>query len=138
MVNLDDDERINVPILYIDYRERRNNYIKESFPLAEISFITDFRMDIKGIWYGTKVGFWIAIIGCFLLCSVMTCLQFNRPALSEDYNERCVNMVIKALVNTFDMLSRCFFMFLFAVTGYLFIFFKMQERVHTFLPGIDV
>ena len=71
----------------------------------------------------------------------MTCTQIcDRPPLSEEpgSNERCVSILIKGLVNLFDMFSRLMFCLLFVVTGYLFIFFKMQERVHTFLPGVDV
>jgi meckelin len=36
-----------------------------------------------------------------------------------------------------DIFSTLFFWFLFALTGYWFIFFKLQERVYCFLPGLD-
>jgi len=40
-------------------------------------------------------------------------------------------------MNLIDIFSTLFFWFLFALTGYWFIFFKLQERVYCFLPGLD-
>lgn len=40
-------------------------------------------------------------------------------------------------MNLIDIFSTLFFWFLFALTGYWFIFFKLQERVYCFLPSLD-
>ena len=36
------------------------------------------------------------------------------------------------------MFSRIFFCFFFVITGWLFIFFKLQERVSVFMPGVEI
>jgi len=35
------------------------------------------------------------------------------------------------------MFSTLFFWYIFAMTGYWFVFFKLQERVYCFLPGLN-
>lgn len=37
----------------------------------------------------------------------------------------------------FDLFSTMFFWFLYAMTGYWFIFFKFQERVFVLMPDLD-
>ena len=62
----------------------------------------------------------------------------RRPVLNEDPVQKCCTVIIKGSINLFDMFSRIFFCFFFGVTGFLFVFYKMQERVYCFLPGIEV
>ena len=50
-------------------------------------------------------------------------------------DDRALGFGLKLLVNALDLVSKALFCYLLGLTGYIFIFFKMQERVHTFLPG---
>lgn len=148
-INLDteEEERINVPVLYIEYKERTNSYIQEN-PLTEVTFLTEYRLSMDGFWRRAKWGFWLSVIGCVFLCTGLTCCQWARPSGADPgmggpggalaAQNRQVMLGVKLVVNLFDMFIRIFFCYLFAITGATFIFFKLQERVYCFMPGIDV
>ena len=91
MINLDTEEpeRINVPVLYIEYRERTSSYIEQN-QLTVVTFLTEYRMSMDGFWKRAEAGFWIASISCLVLAFGATCIQFRRPSLSDDQGERCV------------------------------------------------
>lgn len=46
-------------------------------------------------------------------------------------------MVVKVMINSIDLFSKFFFWYIFAVSGWEFIFFKLQDRVYTFLPPMS-
>ena len=46
-------------------------------------------------------------------------------------------MFVRTFVNAIDYFSAIFFWFIFAMTGWWFVFFKLQERVFCFLPSLD-
>mmetsp|Transcript_2523 Transcript_2523/g.3151 ORF Transcript_2523/g.3151 Transcript_2523/m.3151 type:complete len:83 (+) Transcript_2523:1776-2024(+) len=50
---------------------------------------------------------------------------------------RCRYTCVKIFTNAIDLFSKLFFWYLVTMTGYWFIFFKLQERVYCFLPGLD-
>ena len=143
-INLDTEtggeERITVPVLYIEYKERTNSYIQDN-PLTEVTFLTEYRLSMDGFWRRAEWGFWLSVIGCILLCTGLTGCQWARPdpgmggALAAQ--NRQVMLGVKLIVNLFDMFSLIFFCYLFAVTGATFVFFKLQERVYCFMPGIE-
>jgi len=43
-------------------------------------------------------------------------------------------MIIKIFITALDIYSTIFFWFLFGITGFWFVFFKLQERVFCFMP----
>jgi len=46
-------------------------------------------------------------------------------------------MFFRGLVAALDKFSYLMFWFMVFATGYLFIFFKFQERVYLLMPGLD-
>lgn len=72
-----------------------------------------------------------------LLLIVATVVLSDRPELATDQNARASYLVVKTLFNGLDLFSYLFFWYIFAMTGYWFVFFKLQERVYCFLPAPD-
>lgn len=129
-----------MPVLYIEYKARAISNIREE-PQADIKFSTEYSMAFAD----SKEGYYWAFALTLVAAAVITCCcsltqataLCGRPALSEDptSNDGCTAFTVKLLVNGSDLVSKALFCYLLAVTGRIFIFFKMQERVHTFLPG---
>lgn len=124
---------INVPYLYIEYRQRDADYIKEK-SLAQVSFNTEYSLDTTRFWVGATAIFWIFMVIFVVILVIVSCVQGNRPALELNITARCQYLTIKTLVNALDIFSSLMFWYLFLMTGYWFVFFKLQERVYCFLP----
>jgi len=81
-------ERINVPVLKIEYKERSRSYLevkdKPQNQLADVQFVTEYRLEISDLWYRIKWAFFLSLILCLLLCVTITCCQQRRPTLNED------------------------------------------------------
>lgn len=100
-----------------------------------VSFKSEYKMSMNNIETYATWGIWIASILTALLSIGSFADKWSRPALSED--NRCVSVFIKSFINLMDYFSRIFFYFFFAFLGTLFVFYKMQERVFCFMPGIE-
>lgn len=125
-VNLDvvNDEMINVPYLQIDYRERSAAYIAEN-SLTTVYFNTEYIMSTVSFWRGAGVAFWIFFAVFLLILLAITCVLCDRPALETDPSARLTYQAIKTIMNALDTFSTLFFWYLFAATGYWFVFFKL-------------
>lgn len=136
-INLDsvNQEMINVPYLKIQYRERSAAFI-ETNSLAQVSFYSDYFMNTAGFWRGATAAFIAFMIIMVVIILSIACTLIDRPTLNEEYTARLQYLVIKVCIIALDIYSTIFFWFLFALTGYWFIFFKLQERVYCFLPEL--
>lgn len=125
-VNLDinNEEMINVPYLEIDYRERSAAYIAEN-SLTTVFFNTEYILSTTEFWKGASAAFW-TFMGIFLLILlIVTCVLADRPALTTDFAARFTYLSVKTTMNALDIFSTLFFWYLFATTGYWFVFFKL-------------
>jgi len=73
----------------------------------------------------------------FVIVLIVVCMLIDRPFLEDDPTVRLQYFVVKTFFITIDMYSTIAFWFIFAATGYWFIFFKLQERVYCFLPELN-
>ena len=137
-VNLDlnNEEMINVPYLQIDYRERSAAYIAEN-SLTDVFFNTEYILSTTEFWKGASAAFYVFMAIFVLILITVTCVLFDRPALTTDYAARLTYISVKTAMNALDIFSTLMFWYLFAATGYWFVFFKLQERVYCFLPDLD-
>lgn len=82
-------------------------------------------MQTTNFWSGTTIAFWF-VIGAMVVIFIIVTIILNRtPQLSNDNNARCSHIFVKSLINLIDIFSTLFFWFLFALTGYWFVFFKL-------------
>lgn len=82
-------------------------------------------MNTDGFWKGTAAAFIAFMIIMFIIIIIISCVLCYRPMLQTDYQARLQYMVIKILITALDIYSTIFFWFIFAITGYWFIFYKM-------------
>lgn len=61
----------------------------------------------------------------------------HRPSLTVNSDTQSIAWIIRIIINSFHMFANFFFWFIFAVTGWVFIFFKLQDRVYTFMPPLS-
>jgi len=125
---------IYVPYLYIDYRERKTSYVQQN-PTTTVQIDTDYKMYSAGFMELLNTSFWICISLMSLIIILKCCIESSRPRLGDD--EKLQSMFVRTFVNAIDYFSAIFFWFIFAMTGWWFIFFKLQERVYCFLPSLD-
>ena len=68
---IDASERINVPVLFIEYLERTRDYINLDDTRAKttkVKFATEYRLDFTNMWANFKMVFWISMILMAVLC----------------------------------------------------------------------
>lgn len=72
-----------------------------------------------------------------LLLLIATAVLTTRPQLEDNFCANFWYMAVKTYINALDIFSTLMFWYLFLMTGYWFVFFKLQERVYCFLPELD-
>lgn len=70
-INLDtrNEEMINLPYLYIDYRERTASYIEED-SLTNVEFNSEYILSTEKFWKGAGAAFW-TFFGLFVLLMII-------------------------------------------------------------------
>ena len=127
---------IYTPLLIIEYRERSKTII-DSYALTQASFTAEYAMDTSTFW-NTAKGVFIAINVIFgLILIVQMIIWCQTPQLSEDATAQCKYAIVKVCVSAFDLYSTLFFWFLVFITGYWFIFFKLEQNVYLLLPALN-
>lgn len=139
-ISLDQDknEMINVPYVEIEYRERRAEDIAQKGDLATVQFRSAYLDTSASFLTFAQVVLYLAI-GVIVLSFFSYCciLNFYRPTLSNPQENNFCIKILESLLMLMDVFSTLFFWYLVLMTGYWFVFFKLQERVFTFLPRID-
>lgn len=134
--NKGNEEMIYTPLLIISYRERSQTIIQD-LPLARATFTSEYAMDTTAFWNVIKIVF-IVMNGIFLLLLIMRIIVWCRtPSLSNDAAATCKYAVVKIFVTGIDLYSYLFFWFLVIISGYWFVFFKLEERVYLLLPALN-
>ena len=91
-------------------------------------------MDTGNFW-STVTGLFIAtnvIIGVITVFKVYIWTKHNSSLMNpESY---CTNMIIAGVIILIRIWGDIMFFFLFFVTGYWFVFFKMQDNVFCLIP----
>lgn len=129
-------EQIFPPYLEISYLEQEVQLL-ETQRFLKISFTSEYFSDTSGFW--SLVGAFFGIVVAMMAVSVCArgCVQLRQERLETDEAARVQEAIFKALVTGLDMFSYLMFWFMVFATGYLFIFFKFQERVYLLMPGLD-
>lgn len=128
------EEMIFVPYLRIDYRTRTKTYIESNSARALVEFGTYYSSSTESFWSTAMAIFYIVLVIMLLILIIKTQVMLSKPTLSQDQNDKCRTGLITALVNLLDFFSTMYFWYIFFMTGYWFVFFKLQERVYCFMP----
>ena len=70
----------------------------------------------------------------FIVLIIITIIFLQEKGSADDKTARNLYLGIKTVINLFDYFSIIFFWYIFGISLYWFIFFKLQERVYCFLP----
>jgi len=132
-------EKIYVPVLKVSYRARPVTTVKNggSDALATATFVTSYDHNIAQFNSGINKTFWIVFAICMISIVVLTYFQLQRPHLDTGADAVCVSFIIRFIVNSFDLFSKFFFWYLFFATGWVFVFFKLQDHVYMFMPSLS-
>jgi Ni,Fe-hydrogenase I cytochrome b subunit len=102
-----------------------------------VSFKSEYLQNTTRFNSNIRKLFWVTVALMVVCLLVVTYFQISRPHLQTDPSQRNLDNIVTIFVNLLDFFSQFFFWYIFAVTGWLFVFFKMQDRVYTFMPGLD-
>ena len=83
--------------------------------------------------YAALIVFIIVLVLVMMVKMYKSC---GRQGISGN-EDACQYIFLKSLVAIIDVFSTLFFWLCVLLTGYWFVFFKLQERVYCFLPGLD-
>ena len=128
------EEMIYLPYLRIAYRERTMTYIKETNAMAEIEFATYYIADTTAFWETAMAIFYTLLAILVLIIVIKMQVLLSRPQFGNIQNEACRDSMINMVVFILDFFSTIYFWYLFFMIGYWWVFFKLQERVYTFVP----
>jgi meckelin len=130
------EEMIYTPLLIINYRERSKTGIASN-PLTSVGYQTEYLQDnssligtLKGLLVGALILLGILVLGQMIVWSFL-------PQISDDVQAQCQYRVVKFIMTVIHTFGSLIFWFLVILTGYWFIFFKLQERVFLLLPEVD-
>jgi meckelin len=134
----DKPEAIFVPYLEIEYEEKATEAIfkEETAKFKDVYFISEYTMDDTGFWRLARATFWTLLIILLGLFFVMTAVHARAEALAR--REGCLGTAAKSIVSLFEAFSTLYFWYLYAMTGWWFVFFKFQQRVYVLLPGLHI
>ena len=94
-------------------------------------------MDTSAFWKVCRTLFIVINILFAIVLIVKMIVWCQIPALNNDASAKCKFTIVKFFILAIDLYSNIFFWFLVILTGYWFIFFKMQERVYVLLPALN-
>lgn len=129
-------EQIFPPYLEISYLEQDVANI-EGQRFMKISFTSEYFSDTSGFWSLVGVFFSIVVGMMAVFVIIQIAVQLMQERLETDEAARLQESIFKGLVTALDLFSYLMFWFMVFATGYLFIFFKFQERVYLLMPGLD-
>lgn len=103
--------------------------------VTELKFSSEYIFNSESTWATINVFFWLFFWLMLIVLLIFTySLCTESQASNSSQNERLGYIILKTIVNLADYFSAIFFWFIFGVSLYWFIFFKLQERVYCFLP----
>ena len=135
---VDKPEAIFVPYLEIDYEEKSAEAIfkEDTAKFKDVFFVSEYTMDDSGFWRLARATFWTLLVILFILFLVMTAVHARAEGLAA--REGSLGTAAKSIVSVFEVFSTLYFWYLYAMTGWWFIFFKFQQRVYVLLPGLSI
>jgi len=128
------EEMIYLPYLRISYRERTHTYIKETNSAAKIYFATYYIADTTKFWEVAMGIFYTLLAILILIIIIKMQVLLSKPQIGAEQNDNCKTGIISLIVFILDFFSTFYFWYLFFMIGYWWVFFKLQERVYTFVP----
>lgn len=141
IIKLDEtnNEKISLPVLKINYRARSTSTIEQGGDLArsQVSFSTSYDQNTIKFNKNLHIVFYVWLVIMVLTVFIITYFEFHRPNILSQNDMFCQAALIKVLINTFDLFAKFFFWFIFGATGWIFVFFKLQDRVYTFMPPLE-
>jgi hypothetical protein len=129
-------EKIYPPYLKIYYKSKLTSSFPKNY-LVNVSFNTDYTMDIKK-FQNAMLAILITLSVIVLIAAI---IKFNvwrntHPKLydADTYIIKCVYVFCVSVCGLF---GKTMFWFLWAITFYWYIFFKMQYRIYLLLPPMN-
>mmetsp|Transcript_4701 Transcript_4701/g.8015 ORF Transcript_4701/g.8015 Transcript_4701/m.8015 type:complete len:521 (+) Transcript_4701:1152-2714(+) len=130
-------EKIYPPLIEVTYQEKQVEALDD---IAErqkaVSFISQFDMDTTDFWQKSRSFFIVLMIALVLVTLVFVYTFYQGDRLDTDAMATTNYVIGKSLFLLLDNFSSMFFWYLVSVTGWLFIFFKFQERAYYMIPSL--
>ena len=117
-------EAIYVPYLEIDYEEKATEAIYENDLAKEkrVFFISEYTMEESGFWKLARTTFWILFMIMVIIFAILTHIYMGQE--KEAGRSNSILLFINSTLNLFEIFSTLYFWYLYAMTGWWFIFFK--------------
>lgn len=94
-------------------------------------------MDPEGFWSMATSIFIALIVTMSVIVLMYMCLHCKSERLETDSTASMQLAIFSGITTALDLFSTFFFWYLFGMCGYIFVFYKLQERVFCMLPPID-
>ena len=125
---------IKRPIMTIEYALFYYDQAKTEPQIQEISFTSNYYMDLSNIMKWTKILFSLCFVFVFIVVAArMYVWCILNPAKLTKGTYSCY-FLITLLFKTFKYFGIIFFFFTWALTGFWYLFFKCQYRPFVFFP----
>eukprot|EP00286_Rhodomonas_abbreviata_P022215 CAMPEP_0181293250 /NCGR_PEP_ID=MMETSP1101-20121128/2965_1 /TAXON_ID=46948 /ORGANISM="Rhodomonas abbreviata, Strain Caron Lab Isolate" /LENGTH=1131 /DNA_ID=CAMNT_0023397825 /DNA_START=397 /DNA_END=3793 /DNA_ORIENTATION=- len=134
---VDESLRMFPPQLVIEYEQQMSSTVPkvetepgsdaEDFRFHKVYFTSHYTRDLTYYWYITMILF-------IVLCVCIVILFFVKAAV---HNQQSSLKPLELGIDLLGVIANFFFVFLLAMSGYWFVFFKMQAAVKVLLPRED-
>lgn len=133
----DKEQQIYVPYLVVTYKSRLYTYVEGTDSTDSIKFISEYGMDTTKFW-GIAEGLFIGMNIIVLICWLVRLYVWTKINPQKDspttYTRWVILTSIRLLITTWGFLM---FWYLFGLTGYWFIFYKLQYHVYALIPPLS-
>ena len=94
-------------------------------------------MDTAGFWAFSTNVFWILLSAMIVILCVNVAIQGRQERLQTDQRAQTQLAAFKGIISSLSLFSTFFFWYLFGMSAYWFVFYKLQDRVFCMLPPLD-
>ena len=133
----EEDHRIFIPLLTIEYRSRFTNYIRETDSEDDVTFDSEYTMDTDNFWEVATAVFITNSVLTFIIWVVRIYIwSKNNPTKysAETYIPWMCGNGLTLLLQTWAFMN---FWYLYTMCAYWFIFYKMQYYTYILMPSLD-
>lgn len=133
----DKEQQIYVPYLVLTYKSRLYTYVDTTDSTDSVKFISEYGMDTSKFWKIAE-GIFIGINILIFIAWIVRLYVWTKINPQKDspttYTRWIILTSIRLLITTWGFLM---FWYLFGLTGYWFIFYKLQYHVYALIPPLS-
>eukprot|EP00357_Protocruzia_adherens_P001666 CAMPEP_0114976316 /NCGR_PEP_ID=MMETSP0216-20121206/2601_1 /TAXON_ID=223996 /ORGANISM="Protocruzia adherens, Strain Boccale" /LENGTH=982 /DNA_ID=CAMNT_0002337223 /DNA_START=160 /DNA_END=3108 /DNA_ORIENTATION=- len=131
-LKMNNDAEINLPMLFIEYRSRKEG----SLGTADVEFLVEYTMDLDNFWTAVMIIFIVLTIysAGYSFLKIYVFIKAHPRDYVELFSEYSKVVIANTVMIILKTWAHLMFWFMWAISAYWFITFKLQTEAFILLP----